>query len=110
MRCGNHVPVEAAQNQYCLICEMKTVFVIVTEENKDSLPFPTLMDKYLNAGEPGKTCQCRAGTCPCGKFVAHKIDDPCNANDFIDPENREKELAEQAAISAALNEEINKNI
>jgi hypothetical protein len=98
MRCGDHITIESNPTDgYCYKCESKTIFAVVTEENKDSLPFPTnpIGMKNIDFNDPGKNCQCRAGTCPCGKFVAHAISDPCNANDFNTKEAKEKELIEQ---------------
>ena len=80
MRCGNMVPAQEA-NRKCRICKIKTVFVIVTEENEHTLPFPTNPPQRINFDDPSKNCQCAPGLCPCGKFVSHL------ASESWDPEN-----------------------
>lgn len=82
MRCGNNLAVPK-----CNFCTQDTIMVVVTDENRDKLPFPThpegmLDPKDIDFNNPGKNCQCKAGTCPCGAFVAHKVTEPCNSHEY----------------------------
>jgi hypothetical protein len=100
MICGNTITPLAGEMPFCNYCAEDTILVLLTEANKDKLPHPLRPAgaQEIDLNDPSKTCQCRAGTCPCGKFVAHAVVDPCNANDFNTAEAREKELAEQAKL------------
>lgn len=100
MRCGANIPAHIAATSGCEDCQIETMFMLVTETNGDKLPFPThLKAQEIDFEDPSKNCQCRPGTCPCGKFVAHSIDEPCNTDDFSTEESKAKELAEQIALS-----------
>jgi len=68
---------EEGEAPSCTICEAKAIFVVVTEENRDSLPFPT---HPYGREDPEKKCQCATGRCPCGKYVAHAVAEPCIAD------------------------------
>lgn len=79
-----HIPLEAGIFPKCRDCKEETLLVVVTENNKDKLPFPTHPSGVkTDINDPSKTCQCKAGRCPCGKFVAHKIGDPCLADQYL---------------------------
>jgi len=84
MTCGNNIISEQDKYPKCNSCNKETILLLVTEENKDRLPFPT---NPIGMEDPSKSCQCKAGTCPCGKFVAHRIDEPCNSNEFLQLES-----------------------
>ena len=87
MKCGNKVTPAEGEHPFCYYCNVETILVFLTETNKDKLPHPTNpVRDNIDFDDPSKTCQCRAGTCPCGKFVAHAVVDPCNANDFSSSE------------------------
>ena len=45
------VPAQEA-NRKCRICKIKTVFVIVTEENEHTLPFPTNPPQRIDFDDP----------------------------------------------------------
>ncbi|MEY3378341.1 MAG: hypothetical protein RLZZ328_1509 [Bacteroidota bacterium] len=80
MKCGNNLEFETADGAECNICGKGTMLVLVTEENKNSIPFPT--DPAPGSRlDPSKKCQCAPGLCPCGKFVAHLV------TEAWDPEN-----------------------
>lgn len=85
MNCGQNNPVESNITPTCKVCMKETLLVVVTEANKDRLPIPENLigKKQIDLNDPSKTCQCKAGTCPCGKFVAHKIGDPCPADEYL---------------------------
>jgi hypothetical protein len=81
LRCGMNMQCEEGETQACIICEEKAIFVVVTEENRESLPFPT---HPYGKEDPAKVCQCATGRCPCGKYVAHAVNEPCIAPHYID--------------------------
>lgn len=83
MKCGNNLYFETENDVECNICGKGTVIVLVTEENKNSIPFPTNPHnkKEFDLNDPYGTCQCAPGLCPCGKFVAHPV------TEAWDPEN-----------------------
>lgn len=82
MTCGMHIPAEPGVFPKCETCNVPTILAIVTDENYDKLPFPTNpVGREIDFNDPSKTCQCRTGRCPCGKYVAHAIAEPCNAHD-----------------------------
>jgi hypothetical protein len=84
MTCGNNITVSEGIYPECGRCQTKTIMAIVPEDNWDGLPFPTdPPNKEIDFNDPSKNCQCRAGTCPCGKFVAHRIDEPCNSHELL---------------------------
>jgi hypothetical protein len=85
MKCGQNEPAELGVFPECSMCKEETIMVVVTDKNKDSLPFPTNPRgrAEIDFNDPSKNCQCRAGTCPCGKFVAHAVKDPCNSYEFM---------------------------
>ena len=69
MKCGNNLEFESANDIECNTCGKGTIMVLVTEENKNSLPFPTEPAPGSRL-DPSETCQCAPGLCPCGKFVS----------------------------------------
>jgi len=83
MKCGNNLYYETANDVECNLCGKGTIIVLVTEENKNSIPFPTnpKNKKEFDFNDPSNTCQCASGLCPCGKFVAHPV------TEAWDPEN-----------------------
>ncbi len=92
MKCGTHVPPPPSGYPECNICKTETILVLVTESNKDKLPFPTdpVGRNEIDFNDPSKNCQCRAGTCPCGAFVAHKVTEPCNSHEYPQIEKAEQ--------------------
>jgi len=80
MTCGNNVPIQTEELPKCNICTKQTEMLPVPEDGWDTLPFPT---SPIGRKDPAVECQCRAGTCPCGKFVAHEIDKPCNSHELL---------------------------
>jgi hypothetical protein len=84
MKCGNNITPDMYEGQpKCNLCEVVTMLVLITEENKNSIPHPTdpKGKKEIDFNNPSATCQCAPGLCPCGKFVAHL------ASEAWDPEN-----------------------
>ena len=83
MKCGNNLEFETAEGIECNSCGKGTIMILLTEENKNSLPFPTnpINRKEVDFNDPSKTCQCAPGICPCGKFVSHL------ATESWDPDN-----------------------
>lgn len=78
MRCGNNSFLEKQIAEPCQICDVETQIVLVTEENRHTLPQPSNpITLEIDINNPGKSCNCKAGTCPCGEFIAHRIDQPC---------------------------------
>lgn len=81
MRCGNNVISNKEVPDPCIICDIETEVVLVTEENKNTLPMatnPKPKDRDLN--DPCYDCNCKTGFSPCGNYVAHKINEPCIAH------------------------------
>jgi hypothetical protein len=81
MKCGNTIISQSGQDLECnKYCGMTSGFVQVTEENKDSIPFPTqpYLEDYRD-GQPYDTfCNDVEGVCPCGVFTAHLINKKCD--------------------------------
>ncbi len=49
---------------------------MVTEDNKNSLPFPPNAGKYADI-DPN-VCRDSTGFCPCGDYYTHPADEPCD--------------------------------
>ena len=84
MKCGNNItPNMYSDNPKCNLCEVATLLVLITEENKHAIPKPTdpVGMNEIDFNNPSSNCQCASGLCPCGKFVAHPV------SEAWDPEN-----------------------
>ncbi len=80
-KCGNKITSQSVQDLECnKYCGMTSGFIEVTEENKDSLPFPTNPYQYDDPDRQPEDAFCndREGICPCGVFTAHFVDKKCN--------------------------------
>lgn len=88
MRCGMNLTLGAGEIPDCTMCKDEAIFVIVTEQNKNKLPHATNPQGMadIDFNDPGKNCQCATGRCPCGKYVAHAVSEPCIANEYKDIE------------------------
>lgn len=80
MRCGNNILAQSDENLECQICGMTSGFIQVTEENKDTIPFPSNPYDYCTTddGFDINFCNDTEGVCPCGVYIAHLIDKKCN--------------------------------
>ena len=81
MRCGNTILSQSGEGLECnKYCGMTSGFIQVTEENKDSIPFPTNPYDYVDPDKEidNRPCNDNEGICPCGVYIAHLIDKKCN--------------------------------
>jgi len=84
--CGNHLPSETEETLVCGACNTNN-FTRVTEENKNKLPFPPEVSTYADI-DPD-VCNDAPGFCPCGEFVTHPSDEPCDViNEEVDKQPR----------------------
>ena len=84
MKCGNNSQDEVLE---CKACGVTSGFIQVTEENKDTIPFPSNPFDYadLDPNIDHNFCNDKEGICPCGVFIAHLIDKKCNVIDTAIP-------------------------
>lgn len=77
MKCGNNSQDEV---QECKVCGMNSGFIQVTEDNKDTIPFPSNPFDYadIDHNTDHNFCNDKEGICPCGVFIAHLINKKCN--------------------------------
>lgn len=84
--CGNNISAETDNGLICNACETNQ-FTQVTEENKNRLPIPPNAGRYADI-DPS-VCRDSSGFCPCGDYITHPADEPCNViNDNVDKQER----------------------
>ena len=79
MNCGNNLTTQTNEGLNCQTCGEQSDFIQVTEENKNSIPFPKNL--HFGDNEPGidpNFCNDKEGICPCGVFIAHLINKQCD--------------------------------
>ena len=84
--CGNHISSEIENGLICGACQ-SIIFTLVTEENKNKLPFPPEVSTYADIDPT--VCNDAPGFCPCGDYITHPADEPCDViNDEPDKQTR----------------------
>lgn len=101
MNCGNNLIEETDEYLHCHTCNADSGFIQITEENRDTLPFPTKLYQYSNlSGVDPNFCNDKEGICPCGVFIAHLINKKCDViESAIAKEPQSPECHCKAAIS-----------
>lgn len=77
MKCGNNLLAESDIGLTCNACKETSGFIQVTEENIGKIPYPTHLHQYDQDFDPN-VCNDSPGFCPCGYFITHPTNEPCN--------------------------------
>lgn len=80
MKCGNNIESLSDEGLKCKICGRTSDFIEITEENKDTIPFPTNPYDYadIDRSIDPNFCNDKEGICPCGVYTAHLVNKICN--------------------------------